>query len=164
MENYSNSHMYTVSFYWTITTITTVGFGDINGVTNTERIFCTIVMIIGVFSFSFANGSLASILSNYDSTNASYQEKLLTLNRIYKNYCLPLDLYIRIKRSLGYENKKISEDVNRFVDELPYKLKIDLSIYIYEERYSKIKFFRNRTPSFISWMCPLLKPVLSEES
>ena len=59
---YSETQLYTVSFYWTVTTITTVGYGDIQGENTLERIFCSIIMIVGVMSFSFANGSLASIL------------------------------------------------------------------------------------------------------
>jgi ABC-type uncharacterized transport system permease subunit len=53
--------LYDISMYWTITTITTVGYGDISGNNMLERIFCIFVMIIGVAAFSFANGSLASI-------------------------------------------------------------------------------------------------------
>ena len=50
-------------------------------------------MLIGVISFSFASGSLASIMQNFDSQNAKFQEKIVVLNRIYKDYFLPLDLY-----------------------------------------------------------------------
>lgn len=71
-EQYTNTELYNTAFYWTITTITTVGYGDISGNNNLERLFCSIVMIVGVISFSFANGSLASIMQNYDHTNAVY--------------------------------------------------------------------------------------------
>ena len=64
--------IYTLAFYWTITTITTVGYGDISGTNSIEKIFCSIVMIIGVISFSLANGSLASIIQNYDNSNAAH--------------------------------------------------------------------------------------------
>jgi len=60
------SELYALSFYWTITTITTVGYGDVSGKNSTEWVFCSLMMIVGVISFSFANGSLATILSNYD--------------------------------------------------------------------------------------------------
>ena len=106
--DYVGNHysIYTVAFYWVISTITTVGYGDISGTNNLERWFCSLCMIIGVISFSIANGSLASIIQNYDQTNAGYQEKLNILNKAYKDYQLPLDLYIRLKKSLGYQNKK----------------------------------------------------------
>ena len=74
--------LYAVSFYWCISTITTVGYGDISGTTTMERIFCAIIMLVGVISFSFANGALASIISNSDQANAKYQEKEITLNKI----------------------------------------------------------------------------------
>jgi hypothetical protein len=39
-------------------------------------------MIIGVISFSFAAGSLSSIISNYDASQAKLKEKMATLNDI----------------------------------------------------------------------------------
>ena len=65
-DEQTNNGVYAVAFYWTVTTITTVGYGDISGTNNFERIFCSFVMIVGVISFSFANGSLTSIIQNYD--------------------------------------------------------------------------------------------------
>jgi hypothetical protein len=63
----SMSELYLTSFYFTVTTITTVGYGDISACTPSEQMFCIIIMIIGVISFSFASGSLASILQNSDA-------------------------------------------------------------------------------------------------
>lgn len=84
-------------------TVTTVGYGDIDVMNNFERIFCAMIMIVGVMLFSIANGQLASIIQNYDHTNAHYTEKLMTLNKIQKDYKIPLSLFISIKKSLGYE-------------------------------------------------------------
>jgi hypothetical protein len=58
-----DSSIYYISFYWCITTITTVGYGDISGTNNAERMFCCFVMVVGVIMFSLANGALASIIS-----------------------------------------------------------------------------------------------------
>ena len=69
----TSSQLYIVSFYWATTTITTVGYGDISGTTDIERIFCTIIMLFGVIAFSFANGSLTSIIQNIDSNNALFE-------------------------------------------------------------------------------------------
>ena len=90
MDEYDNLYqddrlhfdLYIVSFYWTITTITTVGYGEIRAVNISERIFCSIIMVIGVMSFSFANGSLSSILSSSDLKKQNYNQKIETLNLI----------------------------------------------------------------------------------
>lgn len=43
------------------------------------------------------------------------------------------------------------------------KLKTEVSLYVYEQRYQKIKFFEGRDLQLIVWMCPLLKPVIFED-
>lgn len=78
----ADSDLYITSFYFTTTTILTVGYGDICAVSMSEKILCIILMIIGVISFSFATGSLSSIIANYDSSEAQLKEKLSTLNAI----------------------------------------------------------------------------------
>ena len=83
-ENKNKMALYNIAFYWTVTTITTVGYGDISGTNNIERAYCTIVMILGVLAFSFANGSLTSILASYDSSNAALKEKNDIFNRLNK--------------------------------------------------------------------------------
>lgn len=80
------------------------------------------------------------------------------MNKIYKEYHLPLQLYIRLKKSIQFENQKDMNELTNFIEELPHKLKIETSLYIYEDRYNKVKFLKGRSPSFITWLCPLLKP------
>ena len=57
-------------------------------------------MLIGVICFSFASGSLSSILSSLDSTSAELKEKMGVLNRIYSQYGIPLEFYGRLKTAL----------------------------------------------------------------
>ena len=68
--------MYTTGLYWTVTTITTVGYGDISATNTAERIVASIIMIIGVIAFSFSTGSLSSIIQNVDSRQAEYRKRL----------------------------------------------------------------------------------------
>ena len=60
----SSSELYLSSFYFIITTITTVGYGDIYPTKSnpTEMILGIVLMIGGVIGFSFASGALTSIL------------------------------------------------------------------------------------------------------
>ena len=48
--------------YFTVTTITTVGYGDIYATETAERMLGILTMLIGVIAFSFSTGSLSSIV------------------------------------------------------------------------------------------------------
>ena len=61
-----HSTKYSIALYFTIQTITTVGYGDISLVNNFERIFSFTMMIAGVILFSAVNGSLIAILTSID--------------------------------------------------------------------------------------------------
>ena len=54
----SEQELYTASYYFTVTTFTTVGYGDISATSTFERMVAIFLMIIGVFAFSFATGTL----------------------------------------------------------------------------------------------------------
>ena len=65
--NADMAEMYMIGLYWTITTITTVGYGDISATNGIERIIACMIMIIGVIAFSFSTGALSSMISSEDS-------------------------------------------------------------------------------------------------
>jgi len=60
-----------IATYFAVTTMTTVGYGDMSASTTIERFFCIVLMVIGVVCFTFISGSLSSVLSNFDQTNAN---------------------------------------------------------------------------------------------
>ena len=67
-ENMEDAELYITSFYFTVTCIVTVGFGDIYAISIGEKIIAIFMMLVGVISFSFATGSLSSIIANYDAS------------------------------------------------------------------------------------------------
>ena len=67
------------------------------------------------------------------------------------------ELYKKCKRTLEYTQNNEYEEMNRFLDELPHNLKMDVSLFIYEERYKNIKFFNDKSISFLQWVCRLLR-------
>lgn len=73
-----------------------MGYGDISLASTSERVICIFLQFVGVIFFSFASGSLTTIIANYDQTNAKNQEKLNILNRILKEYHIPPELYAQL--------------------------------------------------------------------
>ena len=82
---------------------------------------------------------------------------MVILERLHKEHDFPLLLFSNIKKNLKFNYTQDLRSVNQFVEELPHNLKTELSIYIYEKVYMQVDFLKNKSKSFISWICPMLK-------
>jgi len=67
LEDSSEWDLYISAFYFTVTTLVTVGYGDITAYSKEEKLFSIALMLLGVVSFSLSTGTIASIISSYDS-------------------------------------------------------------------------------------------------
>ena len=97
-------NMYTVGLYWTITTITTVGYGDISATNTEERIVACVIMVIGVIAFSFATGSFSSIIQNVDSRQAEYRKRLDVLKELRMSYGIDDNLYMELNAFINFQS------------------------------------------------------------
>mmetsp|Transcript_13173 Transcript_13173/g.11253 ORF Transcript_13173/g.11253 Transcript_13173/m.11253 type:complete len:204 (+) Transcript_13173:517-1128(+) len=52
--------------YFALTTLSTVGYGDLAPQSNVEKIFGIIIMILGIALFSYIMGNFNDVLTNYD--------------------------------------------------------------------------------------------------
>ena len=155
----ANYEIYMASLYFVQSTITTVGYGDIVPGTTTERWFALLIMIVGVITYSFAVGSLSTLISSLDSREAILKEKMNVLQNIRKEYDISTDLYMKLRKVLKYDHKKNQLDRLTFLDELPHNLKVKLSYEMHYNVISKFPFFKNKPEEFIAHIGALLKPV-----
>lgn len=88
LQDADYGELYITAFYFTVTTLVTVGYGDITANNQQEKIMCIFLMVLGVVSFSLATGALASIITSYDSKEAMLKEKIAVLNDISNEYIL----------------------------------------------------------------------------
>lgn len=151
--------LYIVAFYWTLTTVTTVGYGDVNAGTVPERVYNLFIMSFGVLMYSFAIGSLSSIVSTLDSKTAEMNQKLQTLYSIRSEFKLDHEIYDKVRKVIKYDLSRNQKDKLNFLQELPNKLRIELSQIIHDNVIKKLYFFKNQQPDFIAYVAPLLKPI-----
>ena len=74
------------SFYFVVTTIATVGYGDVTPKTIAEWVFCIIIMLLGVTGFSYATGSLSSLINKFDNASAKLKVYMNVANELKWNY------------------------------------------------------------------------------
>ena len=60
---------------------------------------------------------------------------------MYRDYQLPFKLYVSLKKSIKKDDYDIYE-VNNFMELLPHKLKTETALYIYEDKFNKMKYLK----------------------
>ena len=158
LQDSTDIELFLSSLYFTVTTITTVGFGDISGGTLEEKIICILLVLFGVISFSFATGTLSSILSNMDSSNAKLLQKLQILKEIKDEYKIGSKLYDKLRQALKYDHQRNEDDATHFMQELPEKLRMELACKIHQRTTRNIPFLNGRPKDFIAEIGSMLRP------
>mmetsp|Transcript_34093 Transcript_34093/g.59463 ORF Transcript_34093/g.59463 Transcript_34093/m.59463 type:complete len:742 (-) Transcript_34093:61-2286(-) len=106
--NLSNYDKYITALYWSVTTMATVGYGDIVPHTFYEKIFAMFAMIVACGVFAYTIGSIGSLVSKQNAESNLHRERLNAVNKYMKKKNLSHDLQFRVRRYLEYiwENQK----------------------------------------------------------
>merc|ERR1719326_1632468 len=71
----SVSRQYLAGFYWSMMTITTVGYGDVLPKSDIERIYCVVAMLIGSSVNAYVIGRVSVILASKDLNLQTYYQR-----------------------------------------------------------------------------------------
>lgn len=71
---------YAASFYWSIVTLTTLGYGDVTPTNHTERMFCVYAMLLGASIFAYSVTNMCTLVHNLDAAAVFFRNQLDGLN------------------------------------------------------------------------------------
>ena len=143
-QNYSSFILYIISIYYIITTMTTVGYGDIQGDSFLEIIFRIILLAIGIVVYSWLISSISNSINKESFASINYTNECKVLEEIRITHSkLPYSLYSKIinylKAKHFYQTKY---DKNLLIKSLPYTIKNDLYLSMYKLPLKRFYFFK----------------------
>ena len=93
---------YLDAIYWALTTLTTVGYGDVVPHNNMERAYTLVVLLVGAIVFGFLLSSLGELLSNVDPTRVRIDEKMNEVKQFLSWHSVPMELTLAVRRYYDY--------------------------------------------------------------
>lgn len=152
---------YLDALYWCITTLTTVGYGDVTPETPAQTVYAMVVMLLGIGVYGFVIGNVATLLTRMDLAKAHYVATLERLSGFLRYRRIPPDLRRHIfdyhrylwERRLGYDETSVLAG-------LPPTLRRELSLVLQGDFIEKVSFLQGASRELIQDLCAELKPVV----
>ena len=152
---------YIKSIYWVITTLASVGYGDITPNNNTEYIYTIFVELMGIGVFGYVIGYIASLLTRKDPATIQYLENMDKLQALIKYRDLPTDLQLKLNNYYSYQwRKRLGYDESSFLEDLPYNLRREISLHLKKEVVENISLFEDASEELMTELALNLSPLV----
>jgi potassium voltage-gated channel Eag-related subfamily H protein 7 len=89
--------LYIACVYWSVMTITSIGYGDIVMQTTQERLIATIIMLVGGCMWAFIIGQLSGMLASLDAESMRFYEALDSINAMARERAIPKPICRRLR-------------------------------------------------------------------
>ncbi|XP_068629563.1 potassium voltage-gated channel subfamily H member 8-like isoform X4 [Battus philenor] len=132
--NISHSESYVTALYFTCSSLTSVGFGNVSANTLPEKIFSILTMLIGALMHAVVFGNVTAIIQRMYSRRSMYQSKwrdlkdFLSLNQVPKELKQRMQDYFQTMWSLNH-----GIDIHETLKEFPEELRGDVSLHLHRE-------------------------------
>ena len=162
-ERVSKSHMYMDSLYFSIVTMTSVGYGDITPRSSSEKFWCVIMMVIGGFVWALVVAVFSETLAGLAEHDRAYENKLRNVATMLKFLGAEKGLTKKIIRFYQFRFRKRRVFEDKMFNELPPRLRREFVALRFSEALYKVPFFRNCDDETIMRICTHMQSFSSFE-
>ena len=158
-----NWYLYTTCLYWSLSTVSTVGYGDISANTTTEKTYTILVMITGVAGYAMLLQSIGQLMSTQGSPQSAATNALR--NYLYKRN-VPLGLsseifdYLYRHNAIRAFNNDHDAGVVQSISELPKPVRRKLRLFTERFLIKATPWFHDKSADFVADAITHLRPTL----
>nr|XP_020668238.1 potassium voltage-gated channel subfamily H member 7 [Pogona vitticeps] len=134
---------YVTALYFTFSSLTSVGFGNVSPNTNSEKIFSICVMLIGSLMYASIFGNVSAIIQRLYSGTARYHMQMLRVKEFIRFHQIPNPLRQRLEEyfqhAWTYTN---GIDMNMVLKGFPECLQADICLHLNQTLLQNCKAFQ----------------------
>ena len=130
-KDWNRLRQYLLGLYWAITTISTVGYGDVIPKSDSERAYTILAMVVGSGFYGYVVAQAASIISCADANNAKYYEKMDSVAVWMKHHRFPSRIRREVRRYYrAYYSQRLAIDEKAIFDDLSADLAQNIAEFL----------------------------------
>ena len=147
-QGYSVAELFIVCIYFVLTTIFTIGFGDIHPITTAERILCIFLEIIGVLFQGFILAKMVQLIQdpnrsriiNNASTLINYLEKK-KIDKVYRKHVAHYSQNV-------WNTTHGAPPWNVLFSGLPTSIRSRITLEFFDDMFSSMSLFKGMRQNF----------------
>lgn len=134
--------LYVVSIYFSMTTLFTIGYGDIVARTTLERVIVIAFLVFGCLIYTFFISITSNLMTKHNQKQQMLAERVEYLKSIKCQYKLTQNFIRKIEEQMRFYIKNWHGDKEELLKSLPHSLKVALQTIIYSKYFGKVKFLK----------------------
>ena len=161
LRGHPELHPYQQALYWTITTMTTVGFGDLVPEGSPQVSYTMVVMALGAAIYGYAIGNVANLLTNVDLLRSQHLGRIETVSSFLRDRQVPRHLQAQVRNYYNYiwESRMGSE--SELLEDLPASLHVEIALHLNRPILEKVPLFSGVNELFLRELVLYLKPMVA---
>ncbi|XP_036147779.1 potassium voltage-gated channel subfamily H member 6 isoform X11 [Monomorium pharaonis] len=138
---------YITALYFTFSSLTSVGFGNVAPNTDAEKIFTIVVMLIGSLMYASIFGNVSAIIQRLYSGTARYHTQMMRVREFIRFHQIPNPLRQRLEEyfqhAWTYTN---GIDMNSVLKGFPECLQADICLHLNRNLLNNCRAFEGASP------------------
>ncbi|CAH1789257.1 unnamed protein product [Owenia fusiformis] len=138
---------YITALYFTFSSLTSVGFGNVSPNTNSEKVFSICVMLIGSLMYASIFGNVSAIIQRLYSGTSRYHTQMMKVKEFIRFHQIPNPLRQRLEEyfqhAWSYTN---GIDMNMVLKGFPECLQADICLHLNRQLLESSHAFKDASP------------------
>ncbi|XP_019438763.1 PREDICTED: potassium channel AKT1-like [Lupinus angustifolius] len=144
-EDYNKTLLgqYLISIYWSIVTLSSVGYGDLHPVNTKEMTFVIIYMLFNLGLTAYLIGNMTNLVVHWTNKTKRYRETIQSASNFAQRNQLPIRLQEQIYAHLLMKYRTDLEGLQQqeIIESLPKAIKCSISYYLFYSLVEKVYLF-----------------------
>lgn len=158
----STETLYIASLMWALSTLATVGYGDISPETTIERVVASLWVSFSMVILSLTISSITIYLHHKDSKEMAIMNKIQVITDFADSNKLDKAIHLRLREAIRFQATQTGfslMDKRELFAELPRVLKYEVALSMHNHAVKNIPFFVQKDQVFVSSIVPFLQSV-----
>ncbi|XP_042412520.1 potassium channel KAT4-like [Zingiber officinale] len=139
---------YTYSMYWSITTLSTVGYGDLHAWNTGEKIFTIFLMLFNIGLTAYLIGNMTNLIVHAATRTFLMRDTIHNISRFASKHRLPEGMREQMMAHLQLKFKTMELQQEEVIADLPKAIRSTIAQYLFQRTVEGTYLFKGVSKDF----------------